>query len=89
MKFGAVLLAALVLAGCATSPEVTVLLGPKRVEDSSTVGATFMFIQRFGKHGACGYVHSSDPAAGPPFNGEHEFTLDTGGCGVRFGGKTK
>lgn len=78
----------LLLAGCSYGPELTVLVGPKRVEyDRQEIGATLMLIQRFGKHGACGYVHGSDPGHGRPFNDEEEMTFDNAGCGARWGGK--
>jgi hypothetical protein len=68
---------------------MTLLVGPKRIEDNTEAGITLMVIQRFGAHGACGVVHSSDPGHGEPFNDESEFVLDTAGCGVRIGGKQK
>jgi hypothetical protein len=81
------LLLAALLAGCSTyKPEVTVLFGPKRIERDTEIGLTLSIVQRFGEHGACGYVHSSDPQHGAPFNNEHEFTLDAAGCGPRWGG---
>jgi hypothetical protein len=83
-------LAVLLLSGCAEySPEVTVLLGPKRIENDMEIGLTLSVVQRFGGHGACGYTHASDPQHGKPFNDEHEYTLDAAGCGVRFGGNKK
>lgn len=83
-----VLLLALLLTGCATySPEVTVLFGPKRVEQDTSPAATLMLMQRFGKHGVCGDVHSSDPSAGWPFNHNHDFSVNTAGCGLRWGGE--
>jgi hypothetical protein len=84
------LLLAVWLGGCAYSPELTVLLGPKRIEDDTqNLGFTMALIQRFGDHGACGYAHGSDPEHGPPFNDESEFTFDSAGCGGRWGGKRK
>ena len=77
---------ALLLSGCSYSPEVTLLLGPKRIEGETDIGLTMSVIQRFGEHGACGYVHVSDPQHGQPFNDEPELTVDTGGCGGRWGG---
>lgn len=88
MKIATLCLAVL-LAGCAHSPELTVLVGPKRIEDDAQVGLTLMLTQRFGEHGACGYAHGSDPSHGKPFNDQEEITFDSVGCGARFGGKKK
>lgn len=85
------LAAVLLLAGCAYSPEVTLLLGQKRIEQDTVFGGTIMFVQRFGDngHGVCGYAHSSDPQHGKPFNDDKEMTMDTSGCGFRFGGNKR
>lgn len=80
---------ALLLTGCAYSPELTVLVGPKRIEDNVEASVTLLLIQRFGEHGACGYGHSSEPSHGYPFNDEPEMVFDGAGCGVRWGGKKR
>ena len=85
------LVLALLLTGCAYQPEVTVLVGPKRIEGQVDTGLTLSLIQRFGEHGhgACGWIHSSDIAHGTPFNDEPEFVLDHPGCGARWGGQRR
>lgn len=86
------ILAGLLLSGCAYSPEVTFLFGPKRIEgDVQDLGASITVIQRFGEKGraVCGWDHLSDPLHGPPFNGEAEVTGDLGGCGFRVGGNRR
>jgi hypothetical protein len=88
MRLAAALLT-LALAGCAHGPELTVLVGPKRIENNVEPALTLMLIQRFGEHGACGWAHSSEPGKGWPFNDEPEMVLDGAGCGVRYGGKAR
>lgn len=84
MKAAALLLPVL-CAGCAHT-EVTALFGPRQVDrDNSDFSLTLQVIERFGKHGACGYVHDSEVFHGPPFNHHDELTTDQIGCGVRFG----
>lgn len=80
------LIVALVLTGCAYQPEVTVTLGPKRVEHVTEIGATLTIAQRFGRHGVCEYNHGSDPQHGSPLNNSEEMTWDHIGCGARWGG---
>lgn len=84
-------LAALLLSGCAYSPELTVLAGPKRIEGDVEAGLTLMLIQRFGErgHGACGWVHGSDIGHGVPFNDKPEYVFDSPGCGARWGGRKR
>ncbi len=88
MRFAALGLA-IVLSGCAYSPELTVLAGPKRVEGDADFGLTLMLLQRFGEHGACGVTHGSDVAHGEPFNDRTEMVFDSAGCGLRYGGKKR
>lgn len=88
----AIISVTLLLTGCASySPEATVLFGPKRINGRTETGVTFMLIQRFGEkgHGACGWVHASDPQHGEPFNDDPEDFMDSAGCGVRFGGNSR
>jgi hypothetical protein len=81
------LLAVLLLAGCATAPEVTLIAGPRWIDEQPDVAVTIMLMQRYGKHGIGGCVHQSEPQHGPPFNGEDEQVFDSCGAGWRWGGK--
>jgi hypothetical protein len=84
----ALLLTPLLLAGCATTPEVTTLLGPRYLNNGDQdVALTIMLIQRFGQHGVTGCVHTSEPTHGGPFRNDPEDTSDTCGLGLRWGGK--
>jgi hypothetical protein len=66
-----------------------IVTGPKRVEGQVDLGATFVLTQRINERVACSYIHSSDPHHGVPFNNKPEYTLDTVGCGVRWGGQRR
>jgi starvation-inducible outer membrane lipoprotein len=79
----------LLLAGCSTTPELTVLVGPRWSEGKQDVAATFMVIQKVGKHAVLGGVHQSEPSRGKPFDSREEETGDMAGVGVRFGGKPR
>jgi hypothetical protein len=84
------LLAALaVLSGCAYTPELTVIAGPRWSEGERDTAVTFMLVQRHGEHIVSGCAHNSLPSRGAPFNDEYEVTFDHCGPGVRFGGKRK
>lgn len=85
------LAATLLLSGCAYSPELTLLLGQKRIEGDVEVGVTATVLQRFGErgHGVCGLAHASDPQHGKPFNDDEEITFDLKGCGGRWGGNPR
>ena len=83
------LLPLLLLAGCASSPEFTAIIGPRWSEGSRDTAATFMLMQRYGKHGISGCVHNSLPSRGAPFNREPEVTFDHCGTGFRVGGQTR
>ena len=80
------LVAACLLAGCATTPELTVLWGPRRYEGHRDTAVTFMLLQKIGKHTVVGCTHQSEPQHGRPFNSESEQTFDSCGLGARFGG---
>ncbi len=84
-----VALLCILLCGCSHQPELTLLLGPRSSEGQEDVALTGMLIQRFGKHGAAGCVHQSEPTRGQPFDERREETFDTCGLGLRFGGKQK
>ena len=80
-----VLLLLACLSGCAHT-EVTALFGPREVNhNDAQFSLTLEVIERFGKHGACGYAHDSEVFHGVPFNDHSETTFDQVGCGVRFG----
>lgn len=86
MKLVAALAA--LLSGCATSPEVTALLGPRKLNNGDQdVALTILLIQKFGLHGVTGCIHTSEPTHGGPFRDDPEDTSDTCGLGLRFGGK--
>jgi hypothetical protein len=83
------LVLALLLTGCTYQPEVTVLVGPKRVESEVDAGLTLSVMQRFGGRGVCGWTHGSDVSHGTPFNDKPELVFDHAGCGVRWGGRRR
>lgn len=81
---------ALALSGCATQPEITLLVGPRRQNNGAhDTAATIMLIQKVGKHAVTGCVHQSEPKHGRPFNDEPEETDDTCGLGGRWGGNAR
>ena len=83
------LLPLLLLAGCASTPEITLLAGKRRIESERDFAVTILVLQKFGKegHGVAGCVHQSEPANGWPHDDEPEETSDQCGLGMRFGGK--
>lgn len=84
------LLAVLLLAGCATVPELTVIVGPRRQNTGEQdVAASFMLVQRIGRRAVVGCLHQSEPSHGAPFNGDDESTFDSCGFGARWGGNVK
>lgn len=83
----------LLLAGCATSPEVTLLMGPRidnQLNDTE-FGATLIILQQIGQSRVrCGAVHSSTVENGKPFHPDRrEATFDHAACGLRFGGNAR
>ena len=75
------------LSGCTYTPEFTYIMGPRRTTNGGVEPALTMMVgQRFGGHKYCGYIHSSEPQNGAPFNKDFEITMDHVGCGHRFGG---
>jgi hypothetical protein len=79
----------LLLSGCATTPELTILVGPRWSEGRQDVAATFMLVQKAGKHAVLGGVHQSEPSRGKPFDSREEETSDMLGVGVRVGGNPR
>jgi len=81
---------ALLLTGCATTPELTILAGKRRVESERDFAVTILLLQKFGKneHGVAGCAHQSEPGNGAPVNHDPEETSDLCGLGFRFGGKS-
>jgi hypothetical protein len=75
----------LAIAGCAHT-ELTVLLGPRSVDGDSAPGGFLQLSRRFGRHGICSYVHTSDPTSGRPFNNRHDPNEDMAGCGFTWRG---
>ncbi len=63
--------------------------GPRRHEGHRDTAATFMLLQRIGKHAVGGCIHQSEVQHGQPFNGEDEETFDSCGFGARWGGKER
>lgn len=90
MKLSAALLSVL-LTGCAHTPQVTFLLGPRQSEGVKEMAATIMVLQPFGEngHGVCGEVHNSEPANGKPANHDDEITFDQLACGFQWGGRER
>lgn len=87
----AVWIMAALLSSCAYTPEVTVMVGPRRINSTGDpdFAATIAVMQLFGErgHGVVGCVHQSEPQHGTPFNDDAEETFDTCGAGARWGGK--
>jgi hypothetical protein len=83
------LLCALLLTGCATTPEVSFQLGERRTSlNSDHVPAVVIELRTyFGPHAFCSWVHNSEPQNGRPFNDREEITFDQPGCGAKWGGK--
>ncbi len=78
----------LLLAGCSTTPELTLLAGPRRMNNGERdFAVSILLLQGFGKHGVTGCMHQSEPSNGQPFNDDDELTFDTCGAGLRWGGK--
>lgn len=85
-------LCGLFVAGCQTTPEVTLLFGPRATNQSSDVdfGATLLILQRIGESRTyCGYSHTSEPFRGRSFNDKPEQTQDSLLCGPRWGGRDR
>lgn len=93
MKLAMIAGGLLLCAGCATTPEVTLLMGPRvdNQQDTTDFGVTVMILQQIGNSRfRCGHVHSSTLENGPPWRGERfEVTVDGSGCGPRWGGKPR
>lgn len=83
------LLVALAVAGCATTPEVSLLLGPRYSEGLTEFSATIQVRQKVGKRWECAYTHNSVVNKGPPFNGDEEITSEHPACGPTWGGRDR
>lgn len=84
-------LLSLLLCSCAHKPEVTLLMGPRKVDLGDTeVALTIQVLQQIGEsRWRCGWTHNSVLDKGEPFHPERpEITFDQlPACGLRWGGR--
>lgn len=82
--------ASLLLCGCAYQPELMVGCGPRMVEGHLEGACELRLQQRFGEHGYCAYTHGSEPQDGRGGDrAEPDVDTEQTSCGLRWGGQQR